>query len=223
MHIRASRRLGFWSSNSKCVLTRNRQKPLGQPSLATLHRYIHLHHPYSKVYQADLNVSTYICINTPFPKDEPVQHQPSYMSSLGSYASAMPMGMYAMSPPTMQYGSNFSITNQGKGKGREADFEAAFAQVAASLGPRETQTSRVEEVDAGVTDIEDALKDVSFKPEEKEDETDFERYDIFISLININFFIQDMGSTAELGYASTQGRCSKMGSPIFPVNECSTR
>lgn len=118
--------------------------------------------------------------------------------SLGSYASPMPMGMYTMSPPAMQYGSNFSIVNQGKGKGREADFEAAFAQVAASLGPIETQTSRVEEVDAGVTDIEDALKNVSLNSEEEEDGTDFKRYDIFISLINVNFFIQDMGSTAEL-------------------------
>lgn len=114
--------------------------------------------------------------------DVPVQ-QPSYMSSLGSYANPMPMGMYAMSPPTMQYGSNFSIVNQGKGKGREADFEAAFAQAAASFGPIETQTSRVEEFNDSVTDIEDALKNVSFNSEEEEDGTDFREYDTLISLI----------------------------------------
>ena len=95
----------------------------------------------------------------------------------------MPMGMYAMSPPTMQYGSNFSIVNQGKGKGREADFEAAFAQAAASFGPIETQTSRVEEFNDSVTDIEDALKNVSFNSEEEEDGTDFREYDTLISLI----------------------------------------
>jgi hypothetical protein len=48
--------LGLWNSNSKCVLTRSRPKPLGQLSLAALHKYIH-HHPYSKAYQADLIVS----------------------------------------------------------------------------------------------------------------------------------------------------------------------
>ena len=117
----------------------------------------------------------------------------------------------------MQYGSNpnFSIVNQSKGKGREADFEAAFAQVAASLSPIEAQTSRVEEVDDGVANIEDTLKNVSFKSEVEEDETDFRRYDILISLTNIYFCFQSMGSTTELRYASTKGRYSKMGSTVF--------
>ena len=109
--------------------------------------------------------------------DLAVQQQPSYMSSLGSYANPMPMGMYSMNPPAMQYGSNpnFSIVNQGKGKGREADFEAAFAQVAASLNPIEAQTSRVEEVDDSIADIEETLKNVSFKSDVEEDETDLDR------------------------------------------------
>lgn len=101
----------------------------------------------------------------------------------------------------MQYGGNpnFNIVNQGKGKSKEADFEAAFAQVAASLSPIEAQTSRVEEVDDGIPDIENTLKNVSFKPEVEEDETDFSRYVILISLIiNINLCIQNMGSTTEL-------------------------
>jgi hypothetical protein len=210
--------LGLWSS-IKCELTRDHRKPLGQLSLAALHRYIHLHHPYSKGYQADLNVSTYTYIHQLLLSldDFAVQQQPSYMSSLGSYASPIPMGIYSMSPPTMQYGSNsnFNIVNQGKGKGREADFEAAFAQVAASLSPIETQTSRVEEIDDSITDIEETLKNVSFKSDVEEDETDFSRYDILISLININLCIQNMGSTTELRYASTKGRYSKMGSTVF--------
>ena len=163
---------------------------------------------------------------TPLSLDDlAVQQRPSYMSSLGSYASSMPMGIYSMSPPTMQYGSNpnFSIVNQSKGKGREADFEAAFAQVAASLSPIEAQTSRVEEVDNSIADIEDTLKNVSLKSEEEEDGTDFRRYDIVISLISINFCIQNVGSTTELPYASTKGRHGKMGGTVFSVNECPTR
>lgn len=103
----------------------------------------------------------------------------------------MPMGMYAMGAPTMQYGrnTNFSIVNQGKGKGREADFEAAFAQVAASLDPMETQTARIEEVNDSMADIEDALKNVSLNPEEAEG-VDFKKYDIPIfSPINITFHL----------------------------------
>lgn len=135
----------------------------------------------------------------------------------------MPMGMYSVNPP-MQYGSNpkFSIVSQGKGKDREADFEAAFAQVAASLSPIEAQTSRVEEVDDSITHIEDTLKNVSLKSEEEEDGTDFRKYDILISLININFCIQNMGSTAEFRYTS-KGRYSKIRSTVFYVNECPTR
>jgi peroxin-5 len=130
-------------------------------------------------------------IHSPPPPVRAVQQQPSYMSSLGSYASPIPRGIYSMSPPTMQYGNNpnFSILNQGKGKSKEADFEAAFAQVAASLNPIEAQTSGVEEVDDSIADIEETLKNVSFKSDVEEDETDFSRYDIFISLININLCI----------------------------------
>ena len=105
------------------------------------------------------------------------------------------MGMYATRPPAIQYGSNsnFSI-NQGKGKGREADFEAVFAQVAASLGPIEAQTSRVESVDNSVADIEDALKKTSLHSEEEDDETHFRKYDILIfSSININLLHSEYG------------------------------
>jgi len=106
------------------------------------------------------------------------------MSSLGPYASPVSMAMYAPSTPTMQYGSNSSIVNQGKGKGKEADFEAAFAQVAASLGPIETQTSRVEEVDDSVANIEGALEGVSLNSEEEDYGRDFGKYDILIFSFN---------------------------------------
>lgn len=57
------------------------------------------------------------------------------------YSSAMSMGQYGMgmNMPAMQYGMSVS---QGKGKAREVDFEAAFAQYADSQRP----TARIEEI-----------------------------------------------------------------------------
>lgn len=95
-----------------------------------------------------------------------------------------PMGMYGNSMPPlgmsngMFYGmnGNFNMMDQSKGKGksREADFEAAFAQITASL---QEQTSRIEEVQddvAGiVTDMEKAMVDDG---KVSESETDFKKY-----------------------------------------------
>lgn len=63
---------------------------------------------------------------------------------------------------------------KGKGKGREADFEAAFAQAAASLSSAQTEKSRIVEVDAGVTDIEEALKSTNL--DDKVKDINFKRY-----------------------------------------------
>lgn len=76
------------------------------------------------------------------------------MTSMGMYGNSMPM--YGMSSG-MAYGmypNNLATTDQGKGKGksREADFEAAFAQVAASL---QRQTPQIEEVK---DDLSEALE-----------------------------------------------------------------
>ncbi|CAA7261729.1 unnamed protein product [Cyclocybe aegerita] len=86
------------------------------------------------------------------------QHQRSYMSPL--YGSPMPMGMYGMGATGMQYGMNpnFSTVVQGKGKEKEVDFETAFAQVIDSLEPAQSSTSRIEEVDDGVQEIEESLR-----------------------------------------------------------------
>lgn len=74
-----------------------------------------------------------------------------------------------MNGPNMYYGANtnFNVVDQGKGKGksREADFEAAFAQAAASLQPAQQETSRIVEVEDGVTDIEETLKNTSLDQE----------------------------------------------------------
>lgn len=66
------------------------------------------------------------------------------------YSSAMSMGQYGMgmNMPSMNYG--MSVV-QGKGKAREVDFEAAFAQFA----EQQPQTSKIEEVstDAQLNEI----------------------------------------------------------------------
>jgi len=89
----------------------------------------------------------------------------------------MPMGMYGVNP-TVQYGVHASFNqqlDQGKGKGKQVDFEAAFAQIAESFGPAETQTSRIEEVDDSIANIEEALKNASLKAETEESGMDFQK------------------------------------------------
>ncbi|TFK44351.1 hypothetical protein BDQ12DRAFT_593404 [Crucibulum laeve] len=108
------------------------------------------------------------------------QQQPSFMTS-PMYGSSMSMGMYGMNNPGMFYGMNGGIETmdqKGKGKSKEADFEAAFAQIAASLSPAQEQvsSSRIVEVEDGVTDLEDALKNTTLGEEpDAEYGTDFKK------------------------------------------------
>jgi peroxin-5 len=90
--------------------------------------------------------------------------------------NGMQMGMpqMGMAPMSTDY-TNLSNQTQGKGKAREVDFEAAFAQLAASMAPVEMQTSRIEEVD-DVSTIEEALKNASLKEGEEEGPLDFQKY-----------------------------------------------
>lgn len=89
----------------------------------------------------------------------------------------MPMAMYGLNSP-MQYGinANFTAVDQGKGKAREADFEAAFAKIVESMGPEETQTSHIEEVDEGLAGIEEKLKSATLNSGEVEEDVNFQRY-----------------------------------------------
>ncbi|KAF5380594.1 hypothetical protein D9615_004619 [Tricholomella constricta] len=105
------------------------------------------------------------------PAQPEFQQRPSYMSSMGSYGTSMPMGMY--SGFNMYPGMNATMS-EGKGKAKQVDFEAAFAQVAASLTPAQETISRIVEVEDGVTEIEDAVRGVSLDTTE-EDSTDFKK------------------------------------------------
>ncbi|KAG6804935.1 hypothetical protein H0H92_001616, partial [Tricholoma furcatifolium] len=81
-----------------------------------------------------------------------------------------PVGVYGPSlPREMGYGFGmqpaFNTTHtldKGKGKAREVDFEAAFAQIASSL-PAEETTSGIVEVSDDTTGLEDAMANASLE------------------------------------------------------------
>ncbi|KAF8210465.1 peroxisome targeting signal receptor [Mycena galopus ATCC 62051] len=82
------------------------------------------------------------------------QQRPSYMSSIGQYGAPTTMGMgMGMYGPAMT--NQFPVQINGKGKSREADFEAAFAQIVAAQ--TQPETSRIEEVDTA-TGLEESLE-----------------------------------------------------------------
>ncbi|KAJ2930263.1 hypothetical protein H1R20_g6840, partial [Candolleomyces eurysporus] len=92
-----------------------------------------------------------------------VQPHSSFMPSMSMYNSPMASGMYGMG---MQYGYNpgMQMLDKGKGKSREADFEAAFAQIAASF----PQESSGKEQEDGVEKLEESLKNASLDGEVSE-------------------------------------------------------
>ncbi|KAK7035448.1 Peroxisomal membrane signal receptor PTS1 [Paramarasmius palmivorus] len=98
------------------------------------------------------------------------QHQvPIYRSN---FQTGFPLrGMYGGLP--MMQNFNGELLDKGKGKNREADFEAAFDQYAASLTPVEKEQSRIVELNDSVTNIEEAMKSASLN--EGELGTDFRK------------------------------------------------
>ncbi|ESK96620.1 peroxisome targeting signal receptor [Moniliophthora roreri MCA 2997] len=68
--------------------------------------------------------------------------------------------MYGGGFPVIQ-NFNGEFLDKGKGKSREADFEAAFDQYAASLTPTEKEQSHIVELKNDVSAIEEALKSAS--------------------------------------------------------------
>jgi peroxin-5 len=69
--------------------------------------------------------------------------------------------MYGMNMNSMYRGNYGLFSEQGKGKGKlkEADFDAAFAQAAASFAPANAETPRIVEVDDNVTDVKHTMED----------------------------------------------------------------
>ena len=87
------------------------------------------------------------------------QHQrPSFTTPSGFNGRLAPVGIVSMNPPPSFFpGISVNTTiveGKGKGKAREVDFEAAFAQVAASISPQ-AETSTTDSVDTITTTLND--------------------------------------------------------------------
>ncbi|KAJ6500063.1 hypothetical protein C8R47DRAFT_1110301 [Mycena vitilis] len=103
------------------------------------------------------------------------QQRPSYMSSMGQYGSPMGMGMgMGMG---MYGGPQFPAQINGKGKSREADFEAAFAEIVAEHPQAQGQTGRIEEVEDGATGLEETLANTQLEDTQSHPgEADFKKF-----------------------------------------------
>ncbi|OSC97435.1 peroxisome targeting signal receptor [Trametes coccinea BRFM310] len=94
--------------------------------------------------------------------------QTPYMSA-GLYGRSMPIGMssYAMGMPQMGM-------DAGKGKGKEIDFDAAFAQFTASYAGQ-ADSARITEVDDQAVDqLADSLQEADLEKEQGVEGTDFQ-------------------------------------------------
>ncbi|KAG1746141.1 hypothetical protein EDB19DRAFT_1631836 [Suillus lakei] len=105
----------------------------------------------------------------------PDTQRQQFIGSHGMYGS--PMGLYGnMGQPFFQ---GFNATplsadaSKGKGKAREADYEAVFAQYAASLQNPQEPTSRIVELDDNATTLEQAMENVKLGDSELKTNGDF--------------------------------------------------
>ncbi|KAI0949284.1 hypothetical protein AcW1_008944 [Taiwanofungus camphoratus] len=88
--------------------------------------------------------------------------QMPYMTS-GLYGGSIPYGMLGSSV-------NASLDplqgiDKGKGKSKEIDFDAAFAQAAASVISTQTENARIVEVDENISNLADSLQDTRLEGE----------------------------------------------------------
>ncbi|PPQ98774.1 hypothetical protein CVT24_003332 [Panaeolus cyanescens] len=145
------------------------------------------------------------------------QSQSSFMSPM--YGNSMRMGMYGMASPMHYGGVQMPAVDHGKGKAREADFEAAFAKAVESLSLQESQpaqTSRIEEVDEeGNTlskDLAEALDQVS--EAENPSEADLSKWEAEFSQImnSQRDALEDLGANMQNAWESGLGNYE--GSPV---------
>ncbi|KAG2742080.1 TPR-like protein [Suillus brevipes Sb2] len=105
----------------------------------------------------------------------PETQRQQFIGSHGMYGP--PMGLFGnMGQPFFQ---GFNATplsadaSKGKGKAREADYEAAFAQYAASLQDQQESTSRIVELDDNAVTLEQAMENVKVGDSELKTNADF--------------------------------------------------
>jgi peroxin-5 len=72
--------------------------------------------------------------------------------------------------------------SKGKGKAREADYEAAFAQYAATLQNQQESTSRIVELDDNTATLEQAMENVKLGDSELKTNGNFKEFVILLLL-----------------------------------------
>lgn len=84
----------------------------------------------------------------------------------------MTSGLYGGSIPYGMLGSSVNASldplqgiDKGKGKSKEIDFDAAFAQAAASVISTQTENARIVEVDESISNLADSLQDTRLEGE----------------------------------------------------------
>jgi peroxin-5 len=82
------------------------------------------------------------------------------------------MGMYGRNMNPSMYGSYGISPDQSKGKGKlkEADFEAAFAQAETSFAPVQRETGKIVEVDDSIADVGEASQNLTVGGDTKVDD-----------------------------------------------------
>ncbi|KAI0696708.1 hypothetical protein BC835DRAFT_1414101 [Cytidiella melzeri] len=103
----------------------------------------------------------------PAPTQVSVMQRSSYITN-STYGMGMPMGV--SSGMTFSPATPVMISQTGKGKSREIDFEAAFAQFDQHSGPSAQESARIEELD-DTADLTAALEGAQVQDES---EADFE-------------------------------------------------
>lgn len=157
------------------------------------------------------------------PNQVSAMQQPTYMQG-NMYGMGRPRGMFSnmsmMTPPVQ-------VSDKGKGKSREIDFEAAFAQLDMSLGPQHQESARIEELD-DTADLGAALSEAATKDEEKDGVlgSDFETFVYIVFLVSGQMLIllnQRVESSTRLRTPSTDRGHGEMGSRIQSADEWSER
>ena len=109
--------------------------------------------------------------------------------------------------------SSIVVANQerNKGKSKEVDFEAAFAQVAASL---QQQASAIEEVTDDVEGLTEVMEKTHLEQDEVGTDADFKKYTPFLAdLLNDRLKnAKDVGGIARIRSSSSSRRYGEVGS-----------
>jgi len=124
------------------------------------------------------------------------------------------MTMHGLSgAPFNSMNSSIVVANQerNKGKNKEADFEAAFAQVAASL---QQQASTIEEVTDDVEGLTEVLEKTHLEQDKAGTDADFKKYTPFLAdFLNDRLKnAKDVGGIASFRSSSSSRRYGKVGS-----------